>query len=319
VASPPIFIIGISQRCGTHYLYDLLVRHPDCRPALTQTSPWGSWEDHILHFSDELSRYADELVASNSLNDARTRELLMRSLGDGLLSFVDNLEPGASDARRPVSKSPLPENLDRFSELFPEAVAVLMVREPSAVVVSGMRTFGGSIDHWIRIWRDGARWITQFLQEHPSSAVLVRFEDLFEDPAGYLSALLPKLGLSSDRYDFSEARRLPVRGSSQLGGTPIGVQWLPVAPNETFNPLNRGKELSDVDRQRIRWRALPEMTTFGYAPDEFTGPGTFRAIYFQSQSTATRVIRGARLALRDLRDAQTRRLRRRRRRPRPLP
>ena len=114
-------------------------------------------------------------------------------------------------------------------------------------------------------------------------------------------------------------RRLPVRGSSQLGGTPTGVQWLPVAPNETFNPLNRGKELSDVDRQRIRWRALPEMTTFGYAPDEFTGPGTFRAIYFQSQSTATRVIRGARLALRDLRDAQTRRLRRRRRRPRPLP
>jgi hypothetical protein len=315
----PIFIIGISQRSGTHYLYDLLLRHPDCRPALTATSPWGSWEDHLLHFSDELSRYADALVASNSLNDEATRRLLMRSLGDGLMSFVTNLDNVRNDARRAVTKSPLPENLDRFAELFPGATAVLMVREPSAVITSAMRTFGRDIDHWVRIWDDGARWILQFLDQHPGAAVLVRYEDLYADPVSYMRSLLPRLGLGAERYDFTALRRLPVRGSSQLGVSPDGVRWAPVTPDTSFDPLRRGHALSSRDQERLRWHALPEMKALGYAREDEISPEGLRFTYYQSRNALARVSRGARLAFRDLYEAQGRRLARRRRRPGAVP
>lgn len=311
----PIFIFGITQRSGTHYLYDLLLRHPDCRPALSATSILGSWEDHLLHFSDDLSRYADALVGSNMLNDDATRERLMRSIGAGLISFLTTLDGVTDDARRPVTKTPLPENIDRFTALFPGAVAVLLARNPFAVVASGTRTFGRDADHWIRVWRDGARWFVRQLTEHPESTALVRYEDLYADPATVLHGLFPKLGLDPDVYDFDAVRALPVRGSSHLGRVGDGTSWSPVAPKAGFDPLSRGRDLPERVRQRILWRALPEMKLLGYAEQAAAAPTGPLIQYFRAESAVTRVLQGSRLALTDLYEAQARRVRRRRRRP----
>jgi hypothetical protein len=308
----PIFIIGISQRSGTHYLYDLLVRHPDCRPALRGTTWEGSWEDHLLHLSEGLSRYADLVVSTNRFTDARARPVLMRSLGAGLERFIEELDRDPGDSRRPVTKTPMTENLELFPQLFAGSTAVLLAREPSAVVSSAMRTFGGRADRWSLTWRDGARRFVRLLRDHPESAVLVRYEDLYTDTEATLRSLFGRLGLSADRYDFEGAGGLDVRGSSQLSDG--AVHWLPTKPGPHFDPIGRGRSLSLRARQRLAWRALPEMEELGYPQDEKLPSGVLR-VYHLGHSIISRLLREAVVLRDDIYDVRMRRDGRRWRRP----
>ena len=59
----PIFLLGIAQRSGTHYLYDALLLHPGISPALvTNDDPaQPSWEDHLLSEADGLRTYVDRV------------------------------------------------------------------------------------------------------------------------------------------------------------------------------------------------------------------------------------------------------------------
>ena len=52
----PIFILGITERCGTSFLCDLLALHPDCL-AVQERVP----EDFFLAESRLITRYADNL------------------------------------------------------------------------------------------------------------------------------------------------------------------------------------------------------------------------------------------------------------------
>ena len=258
----PIYILGIAQRSGTHYLYDLLTRHPQCRPALSRTSWEGSWEDHLVEHSHHLTTFADAVVASNRLAGDGTRERLLHALGEGLDSFVRGMD-GTDDPRRAVTKSPLAENATLFPQLFDGAVAVLLVRDPRAVVVSGMRTFGGTAQHWIREWRRGAREFLALQRDHPEACVVVRYEDLVTDPGPALQSLFARLGLDAE-YDVGGIAAMPVRGSSQLGGPEGRQNWHPVPRTADFDPVARGRELPATVLDQVNRLAGVEMRAFGY-------------------------------------------------------
>lgn len=261
--SGPIFVIGISQRCGTHYLYDLLIRHPDCRPALGRTSWEGSWEDQLLRFADLLADYADRVVASNRLNDASLRATMLRNIGAGLLDTLRTVDPDVApdDPRRPVTKTPLTDHLELFTDLFGSASLVLLVRDPRATVASALRTFGGPAEKWLQTWRSGARRIAAFVEAHPGAAVVVRYEDLYDDPAGAMTRICSDVGLEPGRYEHAE---IPVRGSSELGGRPAAINWDPVPRTDDFRPLARGDQLPAPVAARLNWLAATEMEQFGY-------------------------------------------------------
>lgn len=262
----PIFLLGVSQRSGTHYLYDLLVAHPDCRPALSRTSWEGSWEDQLVRFSGLLAEYADRVVASNRLNDPALRGLLLRHIGAGLLAVLAEIdgESSADDPRRPVTKTPLTENLQHFADLFGATPLIVLIRDPRATVASSLRTFGGPAERWLRTWRDGARRVAAYVDAHPE-VVVARYEDLYADPVRELSRIFTGVGVDPGRYDFDAVTALPVRGSSELGGERHAINWEPMAPTEAFDPAARGKELAPDVLRRLRWLAAAEMTRFGYA------------------------------------------------------
>jgi hypothetical protein len=118
------------------------------------------------------------------------------------------------------------------------------VRDPHAVVASALRTFGRTADEWVLAWRAGAREALAFERTHPEVAALVRYEDLYLTPGPTLTALFQRLSLDPGGYDYQAAARLPVRGSSQLGGDERRISWEPKPRSGDFRPLARGDELS---------------------------------------------------------------------------
>src|SRR5579884_815877 len=223
----PIYIVGVTQRSGTHYLYDLLVRHPQCRAALRRTTWEGSWEDHLLEYAPHLVRYVDLVTASNRFYDDSSRRMLLRRIGGGIESFVCDIDHDEGDDRRPVSKTPMSANVELAFELWETPSLLLLVRDPRAVVASALHTFGGAAETWIREWRRGARRFLQLQETHPEHCVLVRYEELFLDTEGTLRELFRRLDLDAP-YDFDALSDMPVRGSAQLGGARRATKWFPV-------------------------------------------------------------------------------------------
>jgi hypothetical protein len=290
----PVFLVGVTQRSGTHHLYDLLVRHPGCRPALPTTTWEGSWEDHLLEYADHLAGYADRVRASDRRNDERSHALLLRSLGAGLAGFLRELDPGGDPTARPVTKSPVTEHLELFPVLFDTAPLVLLVRDAHAVVASALHTFGGAPEEWIRRWRDGARRFRRLLDSDPDRVLLVRYEDLVAAPTAVLNRLLPALGLDPAGYDFAGVAGLPVRGSAQLGGGARRVSWQPVPRSADFDPLGRGRWLTPQVAERVRWLAGPELRAFGYPPAA-ARPSRVRAVGHRARDAAQDARRTGRL------------------------
>lgn len=128
----PIFIIGITQRCGTNFLYDLLRLHPDCgAPSLI-------WEDYLAANSDLLDSYVNSVskLWARSLGDGLKDELY-RHLGDGLISFLTE----QIDTKRVLTKTPSIRNLGNFFKLFPHARLLILIRDGRAVVESSVKSF----------------------------------------------------------------------------------------------------------------------------------------------------------------------------------
>jgi hypothetical protein len=297
VARPPaVFIFGVTQRSGTHYLYDLLIQHPQCRPALSSTSWEGSWEDNLLRFGEHLEAYVHDIGASNRLNPEGSERRLLGALGRGLVEHLRSLDSAVptGDTRTVVTKTPMMKNLQLMPELLPGVPAVLLVRDPRAVVASAVRTFGRSVDEWALSWRSGAREALAFERKEPGVATIIRYEDLYSSPRQSLTDLLLRLGLDPDAYDFGAAQALPVRGSSQLGGEPRRITWDPQPRGPEFDPLDRGAELDRFAVERLRWLAEPEMRAFGYwRPEERRPAGLRRPVH-----VAADVHRRGRTALR---------------------
>jgi hypothetical protein len=269
----PIFIVGVSQRAGTHFLYDLLSQHPDCAPALpAEDETQGAWEDYLLDRAEPLIRYRDELAwiwSGTGLPGEQLGDRLLASLGEGLTGFLAGGATSAGAVRRPVTKTPAAGNLDLFPKLFPRASLVLIARHPHAVVASAVATFGGIPERWVRIWRAGARSLLDFQAAHPGRAVLVRYEDLVADLEGSLRPVLDAVGLDPGRFDFAAAASLPARGSSAVAAA--GVAWQPVPVADIGDPLGRGEQISPRLADRIAWLAGAEVDALGYDRSAPTG------------------------------------------------
>jgi hypothetical protein len=256
-----LFIHGVSYRCGTNYLHDLLVLHPDCTSGFIH-------ESFLLEHSDLLRRYISSTTTewnSNWLKEVGRVEAqreLARALGDALVSFCRR---GSSPSKVFVTKTPSTVGLENFAEFFPLERTILLIRDGRDVVESGIRSFGWKWHEAVEQWIASATRVAQQLDEvqMPKSMLLVRYEDLVRNTADEMRRILKFVGLDASVYNFEAALSLGVRGSSELGAGGK-VHWNPVPKQPTFNPIGRYKGWTSERKRCFKDLAGPVAQRFGY-------------------------------------------------------
>jgi Sulfotransferase family len=292
-AKRPVFILGLTPRTGTNYLWDLVCLHPACAPGREPIR-----EDFFLEHAHLLARFVRDV--SRKWDPAwgkvsrETLAELHASLGTALLEFLST-----DDERRLVTKNPSVAGIEQVFTFFPTAQLIILARDGRAVVESCVRTFGWDLDLAARRWAVAASSALRFLDGRATDdpmVRLVRYEDLVADPRGQLSNLFSFLGLDDADYQFSAAERLPVRGSSVLLGGQERVHWDPVERTADFNSLRRWADWTAEQHRRFAWLAGREQVALGYGLDE-SGPTTTSARARQRLASALwRARRGADLA-----------------------
>ena len=263
MSDEPVFLHGILPRSGTNYLWDLLLLHPDCARGREPVN-----EDLFLDHADPLVDFVKTVrEAWDPIwgdYPAGISDDLCAALGRGLLSFLR-----VDDGRRLIAKSPSVRHIDWFFRFFPQAKLLLLVRDGRSVAQSAMATFGWDLDRAGRAWAEAAREILTFQRAESTRAdswLVIRYEDLVDDPEETLRSIFEFLGLDPNRYDFDAARDLPVRGSSAFGRREGQVHWESVPRDAQFDPRARWQTWTPAQRNRFEWLAGQELHALGYGP-----------------------------------------------------
>jgi hypothetical protein len=256
-----VWVLGISRRSGTNFLYDLICLHPDCARVE------AIWEDFALARADRLRDYASAVAEAWHRDwdpDGEHRLALLHRLGEGVVRFlVDRVAPREdAPVRYAVSKTPSVENLEALAD-FPGALAIVIARDGRDVVESGMRSFEWRFRDAAREWARGAERLAT-ARECGVPFLLVRYEDLLTDVEGELRRIFDYLDLDPQRVDFAAATRLPVRGSSSFGVGDGGVHWSPVSKTADFQPVKRWASWPRRRAERFLWLAGDRMRELGY-------------------------------------------------------
>ena len=259
--SQPIFILGIMPRCGTNFLSNLLILHPDCVPRDTV------WEDFTIAHADLLLRYSDRVTRHWDPKwgvSGQTRDEFNHSLGSGLTSFLTLHSRG----HRVVSKTPRVDNLELFFRFFPDAPLLILVRDGRAVLESGIRSFGWNREANLHSLSSAARKIVDFRRDHDANVHryrIVKYEDLWQQPVQEMREILNFLDLAADDYDFDKAAQLPIRGSSDLvHQDEESLHWDPVDKTPDFDPLSRFEHWSPAMHYRYNRVAGKHLEALGY-------------------------------------------------------
>jgi len=250
-------------RSGTNHLMDLVCSHPEVAPGRFPVK-----EDLFLENSEPLLRYVSQVRGSwDPIWGDFPPELqddLLRSLGDGLISFL-----WTDRSRRLVTKSPSVRNIARFHRLFPDAKLLILIRDGRSIVQSCIDTFGWDFDTATHRFSFSARELLTYMEaEGSAERLVIRYEDLVTDMRPTMTGVLEFAGLSRDGFDFAAAEELPVRGSSShLGPGRTRVHWEPVAKSASFRPLQRWESWGESRRARFEWLAGREARALGYEVD----------------------------------------------------
>ncbi len=274
----PIFIMGIMQRSGTNFLNSLLLRHNDI------DYPGIIWEDfflehinHLINYTEATSHYWQKdwkaKLKNNLGNDA-----LLRSLGLGLLHFMESQrnttidQPTVTKLKRKnktsrlITATPSVKNIESFFKLFDDAQLIIIIREGTALVESGVRSFNWEYEVAIRKWSANAKKILNFQQRNKTSKrlLIVKYEDLYKDTHRELKRIIHFLNLDIDKLDFDAVDNLGVLGSSDLKKGSGKMHWKQIKASDEFNPLSRSESWSSPLLCRFNWIAGQYAEQLGY-------------------------------------------------------
>lgn len=266
IAAPPrrpIILLSVLPRSGTNYLSALLALHPQCRQSRIPEDFFLANSALLISFCRSVAESWDEWWRQY-LGGVQQ---LIQTMGKGLLTFAD---PGPQDEADSgaalMLRSPSIEGIDDALRLFPDAQLLILVRGGPGTVESGHRSFGWGYDDGIRAWRRSVRRLLAFMDDaDPRRYRLVRFEDLVENPAQEICAILEFLQLDHSVYPFQRIDSVAVIGSSSFGrvdGEP--VHWRPVPKTDEFDPLSRARGWPRHRQKRWAWLGGPEKTRLGY-------------------------------------------------------
>lgn len=272
MSTKALFVLGILERCGTNYLWDLLRAHRDI--AAVQIT-----EDYSVARSQHLMDYSKAVFESWSdvwgIDRNEEKDALLKSIGEGILHFLkshtEKLNASGKEKHSEflLLKTPSVIGLNNFFAIFPNAYLIIIIRDGRDVIYSIMKSFGMSFEEALFRWKKGAKIIINYLSEikktkFKNQVRLVKYENLFLHTDEEVNRLLAFLELDTNRYDFKDAKTLPVRGSSTFRGNKDNVHWEPVVKNNSFKPIGRWRNWNKFKKQRFNWMAGRFMTQLGY-------------------------------------------------------
>jgi hypothetical protein len=260
----PVFLLGITHRCGTSMLYHLMERHPDI--GLTPVT-----EDFLISESEDLVRFARRISKRWRpfwTEDRASEDVICEFLGKGLLHFL-NSRIQKNGNNRLFTKSPTVRNLHLFPKFFPGHRVAILVRDGRSVTESLMKGMHTGFEEAVHRWAEGARVIREFMSGRDGSSglyIIVKYEDLVMDRGKELRRIFTFFGLDPREYDFNAAENLPVYGSSFFkGDRPGPLHWEPVPKNADFHSLKRWNNWGSLRHRRFNRVAGKHMNFFGYA------------------------------------------------------
>lgn len=257
-ASNLILVLGVFKRSGTNYLRDLLCHHEHC---------WNSpiAEDFLLAESDTLLRYIQATTLRWGLAGKGKQNLLLESMTEALVELLIGGVEEAHDERL-VSKTPSTEGIHNLDTIFPGAKVVFIVRDGRDTIESGRRSWDWGIQQKSKEWADGVARIRDFEKANPGRSIRIRYEDLFLDLQATLTPVLHHCDLPLEKYDWDEARKSPIRGSSDLRHRfKERMHWSAKEPWPEFNPIGRWREVwTEKDKQDFEDEALMMNQWLGY-------------------------------------------------------
>jgi len=265
--------LGIHQRSGTNYVYNLLKQHPSC------AGPGPIWEDHFVQYSKPLRRYVETLYKAwnpkwKVTDKIGPQETLLRHFGDAIQSFLQLQLAEQTECDVLLTKTPSVAGLGSFFDLFPDAPLILIVRDGRALVESGVRSFGWKYENAMQSWSRGARAILDLRRAHESSSkklLIVKYEDVFLNLEDELRRIFSFLELDPEQFDFGAAKSMGVIGSSEVKEQAGDVHWRATEKTAEFNPLTRFSNWDRKRHERFSWIAGRYLTEFGYPLDEGDG------------------------------------------------
>lgn len=269
------FLLGIKYRSGTNYLFNLLKQHEDITPLVP------IYEDFLLHHSDSLVEYTDNLYKSfgSKWEVPKTvgpPDMLLSMFGDILQQFIMQQvvikNETALELVKPnhvfLSKTPSVSSLENYFRIFPDVPLIILIRDGRSVIESGMKSFGWDFDQSSREWADAALAINKFRNRYHSykhKYLIIRYEDVFTNSEKELRKIFSFLGLDAEKYDYSSAENSAVIGSSDLRNKKRDkVHWIPVSKTSDFNPLTRWSYWKKSKHLRFQWIAGDLLSAFDY-------------------------------------------------------
>ena len=277
----PIFLLGMTERTGTNFLFHLLCLHPSC--------DYGGpiWENYIIPHIEMLARFAKTVYEDYSPqwqvpSLVGDEDVLLADIGRGLIRYLNRqlgngkaMDDGAgapdqranAAPRRLVTKTPSVKNLPLFNAVFPGSKLLVLVRDGRSVAESMVKTFDVGYEEAIHTWTSAARTVNAFVQSQsgrgPPSYLLVRYEDLVGETEKTLRTIFDYLGLDADIYDYEAAARAPVIGSSETKFSGA-VHWKHLDRPKDFDPLRRWAAWSPAQLDRFAHLAAAESIRLGY-------------------------------------------------------
>jgi hypothetical protein len=137
-------------------------------------------------------------------------------------------------------------------------------------VQSAVRSYGWNVDMAMHRWAEAARTVIAFDEAHaqddPPRHMILRYEDVIDDPETSLTRMFTFLGLRTEGYDFSVHEQLPVYGSSVHLAADEGLAagYRRVERTADFDPRRRWAHWPAEQHARFNHIAGREMVRLGY-------------------------------------------------------
>jgi len=207
-----LFVVG-SPKSGTTFLQMILDRHPrvSCPP-----------EFKFLIIYEELRKLAEKFNNYSNFIDKYTASqgaILLNDIDlEKIFAFIIGLIAQKGAKKKKVKWYGLKDPsllffLSFLEKHFPQARFICPIRDPRSVAVSSwyhnlrtdphfLRTRGRSKEHWAAeiagIWKRDTEWLLDLQKRLPGRVLLVRYEDLRQDPHPHYQKIFAFLEVEDD-------------------------------------------------------------------------------------------------------------------------